>query len=544
MTALSIGRHNPPASRGCKAKALRLVSMPESGNTRRILIRGWIAWCAFVVYGSLLPFELRAVPWDRAVVEFAHLPWLNMGLGGRLDWLANALLYIPIGFVGTCTFLDEPRGHGASGSLHIAWASLAVFIAGSVLALVVEFTQIHFPPRTVSLNDVIAEVGGTAIGCVMAILFGRAFVRLLTRAASTDAPPRAALLQLYLLIYLGLSFFPFDFSTAAAVFERIATGGTGWWIAQTNAARPTREALQVLGEALLTVPFGLALGGAPRLLRWPIAGMLGIGLGIVIEVSQLFLLSATSQGASVLTRGVGFAVGAWLAPQAGAFRNTLTVERLRTARGCRGLALATRPCLPGRLGTQPCPRGWMVRTRCEPSLHTLLLSLLHERVECADEPASMRGQLRLGGHRRGFALGASAPPLHRGAAGLTATLFEASQLVLVGRHPDPTNVLIAAAAAWVAHLVFYKVREPGTGVRSPALSAARAASPARATAFETKRGPSAASAWPWLGAALIVGASQQRPATRWPRRWRQSLTQSVSGGTHFRRCSWCPWPSH
>ncbi|MDH4053552.1 MAG: hypothetical protein OEU93_18445, partial [Rubrivivax sp.] len=52
---------------------------------RRTLGRAWLAWCAFVVYGSLLPFELRTVPWDQAVYSFVHMPWLNLGLGSRLD---------------------------------------------------------------------------------------------------------------------------------------------------------------------------------------------------------------------------------------------------------------------------------------------------------------------------------------------------------------------------------------------------------------------------------------------------------------------------
>ncbi len=426
--------------------------------------------------------------------------------------MANVLLYIPVGFVGTCTFLDEPGGRRARRSLYLAWASLAVFLVGSALALAVEFAQIYFPPRTVSLNDVVAEVVGTAIGCAVALMFGRAFLRLLARAASTDAPPRAALLQLYLLIYLGLSFFPFDFSTAAAVFEqKMASGGAGWWIAQINTAQPMREALQIFGEVLLTVPFGLALGGARRRLRWPIACMLGIGLGAAIEVAQLFLLGATSQGASVLSRGVGFALGAWLAPRAGALRTTLTAERLRLIVVAAALPWTlVLAYLAGWGHSQVVVAGWAERAA---SLHYLPFyyhyytsesSALTSLLQCVASFAwvGIAGGLLWSRPRALFVAVL---------AGLTAALFEASKLIMVGRHPDPTNVLIAAAAAWVAHLVFHKLRGPGAGVQFPAAPTARSASPARATVVERKRGASAAGAWPWLGAAVIVGASHAAP---------------------------------
>lgn len=486
--------------------------MPDAGETHRILTRGWLAWCAFVIYGSLLPFDLRSVPWNQAVAQFAHLPWLNIGLGGRLDWLANVLLYIPVGFVGTCLLWRDPKGRKATSNLHVALGTFAVFVLGSVLAVAVEFTQIYFPPRTVSLNDVVAEVLGTAVGCALALLFGRAFMRLLTRAASNDAPPRLALLQLYLLIYLGLSFFPFDFSTAVAVFEhKLASGGAGWWIAPINGLQPTREALQVFGEALLTVPFGLALGGAPRRLRWSAAAVLGIALGVVIEVGQLFLLSATSQGASVLSRGVGFAVGAWLAPRVGTLRTTGTAKRMRLIVAAAAVPwLVVVAYLAGWGHGDVVVAGWFERAA---NLHYLPFyyhyytsesSALTSLLQCVASYAWV-----------GIAVGLLwARPRPRFAAllaGLTAMLFEASELVLVGRHPDPTNVLIAAAAAWVAHLVFHKLRGHGAAVEPLAAPSARPASSARAVAVEAEPGASVAGPWPWISAALIVAVNHAAP---------------------------------
>lgn len=486
--------------------------MPNSREMRRILARAWIAWCAFVIYGSLLPFDLRWVPWDRAAALFAHLPWLNIDLGGRLDWLANALLYIPVGFIGTCAIMIDPGRGKPTRSLHAAGAALAVLVAGSVLAAAIEFTQIYFPPRTVSLNDVVAEIGGTAIGCALALLFGRAFMRLLARAKSNDAQPGAALLWLYLLAYLGLSFFPFDFTTAAAVFEqKLATGGAGWWVAPINAVHLPRSVLQVLVEVLLTVPFGFALGRGSRRMRWPKAAMLGIGFGAVIEIAQLFLLAATSQGASVLSRGVGFAVGAWLAPRAGMLQAKMTADRLRLiVAAAAGPWLLVLAFLAGWGHSQVAVAGWFERAA---KLNYLPFYYHYFTSESSALTSLLRcvASYMWVGVAGGLLWATPRPRFVAALAGLTALFVEASQLVLVGRHPDPTNVLIAASAAWVAHLVTYKLRWAAAAAGVPAATLARPVSSSTAAAIGPARGEGGVGLLAVLGTAAIVGTAHAAP---------------------------------
>jgi hypothetical protein len=51
-----------------------------------------LAYAVFVVYGSLVPLEFRALPLDEAWSRFQHMPFLDLGLGSRADWVANGVL--------------------------------------------------------------------------------------------------------------------------------------------------------------------------------------------------------------------------------------------------------------------------------------------------------------------------------------------------------------------------------------------------------------------------------------------------------------------
>ena len=43
-----------------------------SRNVRKLLWLVALVYTAFVVYGSLVPLDFRAMPWDEAVARFAN----------------------------------------------------------------------------------------------------------------------------------------------------------------------------------------------------------------------------------------------------------------------------------------------------------------------------------------------------------------------------------------------------------------------------------------------------------------------------------------
>ena len=128
-------------------------------------------WVAFVVYGSLLPFDFNPLPWDIAWRRLSTAPMLELGIESRADWVANGVLYLPVGFL-TTGMLMRAAGRGVSQWLIPGFVGL---LFGAVLAVAVEFAQTAFPPRTVSRNDMAAELIGTAVGVLTALAGARKF---------------------------------------------------------------------------------------------------------------------------------------------------------------------------------------------------------------------------------------------------------------------------------------------------------------------------------------------------------------------------------
>jgi hypothetical protein len=53
---------------------------PDAASRRHALV-AFLLYFAFVVYGSLVPLDYRALTWDRAVANFQGIEYLE--LGGR-----------------------------------------------------------------------------------------------------------------------------------------------------------------------------------------------------------------------------------------------------------------------------------------------------------------------------------------------------------------------------------------------------------------------------------------------------------------------------
>src|SRR5262249_24853970 len=103
-----------------------------------------------------------------AVERFHKIPFLNIGIESYSDWVANILLFIPLGFLGMATFcVDRRRGLG-TWLLSVFWIVLLFALSVSI-----EFTQIFFPPRTVSQNDIQAETLGAIFGPILWLLAGQ-----------------------------------------------------------------------------------------------------------------------------------------------------------------------------------------------------------------------------------------------------------------------------------------------------------------------------------------------------------------------------------
>jgi len=102
--------------------------MRAPSRDRRNAFLTLLAYLAFVVYGSLVPFEIRPVSLEQAFNSFAAIQYLDLEAGSRADWVANIVLYVPLAFLG-CNWLIGMRSKGSLRHLS------AVLILGFCLAL-------------------------------------------------------------------------------------------------------------------------------------------------------------------------------------------------------------------------------------------------------------------------------------------------------------------------------------------------------------------------------------------------------------------------
>lgn len=411
----------------------------------------WLIWAVLIVYGSLLPFELRPHSLAEAIEKFRHIPYLDLGVVSRADWIANILLYIPLAYLGI-TWLSRltwlPR----------SLAMLFTAALGVALALGVEFTQIFFAPRTVSLNDLIAESIGTALGL---IVWSASHSRLAGLATAVLRPGPGALtagLTLYALAYLGLALFPYDFMVSLADLQwKLLEGRYGWGLEHCDALLHCTS--QWLAETLAALPLGLLLVRLMPHRAGRHGGNLGIAIavGACLEAAQFLIASGVTTVSGALSKAVGIGLGAWLrdipSPQ-------LAQRHAHWLRPALLLALIPYLVLAALLnGWSGIEWGNWETLRSALDKQRYLPFYYHYFSTETQAVASLLAQsaiyLPLG---VGFWLwhASGATPLRRPpvfglllSSAAIACVIEAGKLFIPRTHPDPTNLLIGLVAAWL-----------------------------------------------------------------------------------------------
>lgn len=489
------------------------------------LSRAWhhaqiaLIWALFVAYGSLVPLEYKAQP--NAWQYFVNTPWLDLSVGSRADWVANILLYLVLAYFVT----------GA------VWASrltttlrtlLLALMLGACLALAagIEYLQLFFPPRTVSLNDLLAEGLGTALGTLTWFMAGRRIAAMWERFIHGGASSLRALLALYAIGYLGLSFFPYDFLVSGAELGAKFAKPDSFSIGPGLACGSSFTCgVKLLVEALLVLPFGilLALGWrtphrpgtapAPSPIRTVIWGLVaGAVLGATIEAVQIVLASGNTQIISIFTRSLGVAWGVVLAHAASPRWLLWRPQRLRLALlALLPLYLALALALNGLLPLQLQP-AWAALEKLDG-----LRFLPFYYHYYTSETVALRSLLFVAGTYA--PLGMASALAWRTQPGTTRTLtvlaalllclgIEVLKLFAVGQRPDPTNLLIAAASAALLHWLVERVLRDGAtnmaNTQRAALPTKSAAAPASAAATPRWRALLLGGALPVLALFIVV----------------------------------------
>lgn len=287
-----------------------------TGNRKipRILAAFAIASLIAVVYLSAIPLQYQSLPLADVWNTFLKTPWLDLALRKRADWVANGLVMIPFGFFFAGSFLWPVASFQRKQSVLIGFA-----VVQAVVVCAIEAMQICFPPRVVSLNDMLAGFLGGLAGILLWNVLGNRAVR-----AVSDFPelpggfPRFAwLVQLGAIVMLIYAMLPLDLvivpSEWAAKFER----GYFRWM-------PLADIPDLIdsGMILFLLPWSFPLGivlaqrhdrrnAMLRLVRWcvvvgvvtiPVYGRLTSPTPLLISVAWGLLGVAVSDAAIRLVR--------------------------------------------------------------------------------------------------------------------------------------------------------------------------------------------------------------------------------------------------
>ncbi|HEY9099867.1 MAG TPA: VanZ family protein [Thiobacillus sp.] len=274
-------------------------------QSRRLLLGMAVLYASFVIYGSLVPLDYHALPWATAVARFADIPFLKLGIGSRADWVANLLLFIPLTFLWMGVFAAG-RGRVSSGLIAVTLIPVA-----TALSVGIEFTQLYFPPRTVSQNDILAETVGGIVGVLVWLTTGSRFVEWLQSWQQTHA--RAALAERMAWVYLAgvlvYNVLPLDLTISLVeIFHKWQSGNVNLIPFGRIPADPAYALYELATDALIWTPLALlwrldGTRGAWRVWRMTLA------TAVVLECLQLFVYSRVSDVTDIFTAGAGAALG-------------------------------------------------------------------------------------------------------------------------------------------------------------------------------------------------------------------------------------------
>jgi glycopeptide antibiotics resistance protein len=276
----------------------------DMNNVRPTLFFVALLYLAFVIYGSLVPLHFHAQPWEQAVARFRSIPYLTLGIGSRADWVANILLFIPLAFAWLGVMW--PRGLLAK-----LFATLVVLAAGAVLSVGIEFTQIFFPPRTVSINDIIAESIGTVIGAMGWWALGERLSQWYVDWRHIKEPATFAerLAWVYIAAVFIYGVLPLDLTISAVeIFHKWRGGKLNLIPFATLPADPSQAIYNLAMDALMWAPpaFLWRIGGNRTSARvWALT----IGFAVFLEFLQLFVYSRVTDVTEVIMAAMGGALG-------------------------------------------------------------------------------------------------------------------------------------------------------------------------------------------------------------------------------------------
>lgn len=266
---------------------------------------------AFTVYGSLVPFQFRALSSGDAVAAFRTVLAAGVKVSSRSDAAANVLLGVPLGFalLGLCC--GDRRGGRAVATAFLLLPLCALFAAG------VEFAQLFTPGRNCAASDIVAQTLGGACGMLAWLAVGPRLtdgVIAVWQQADVDATGKVLLAYLALVAFIQV--LPLDLSASPRdLYHKLRDQRPPFAEFDAADAERWRTYAKLVKLAALVFPVGLLAARLKgRVEGWgivPVAAA-AVVLGVGLEAPQLFVQSRTPATTDALV-AAGAALTGWYA---------------------------------------------------------------------------------------------------------------------------------------------------------------------------------------------------------------------------------------
>jgi glycopeptide antibiotics resistance protein len=267
------------------------------------------------IYGSLIPLQFQPMPFEKALEEFQEIQVFDPAiLEARGDWVINMVQYAVLSFCYMAALcVDRRRG--------VALTSAALVIpVGCAVAAALEFLQVYFPPRTVSVNDIAVESLGVFLGAAAWLLAGSRLTHWLRQFWGRKGLGALAVqaLPAYLALLLIVHLMPFDVvRSRRELVEKYRQGRIQLVPFADLFSGGLEPMVKLLVNVLAFLPLGILLGLVPRCSRWGWREILRVGLGVTatIELLQLVVFTRFCVVTDILTGTAAVVLGWWLVRQ-------------------------------------------------------------------------------------------------------------------------------------------------------------------------------------------------------------------------------------
>lgn len=403
----------------------------------------WLS-ALFLVYGSLVPLNPQGLSWEVAVERFTALLVSSPVMGSRVDLASNVLLPMPLAFAAGQLLL-----WGRSSTARHAMRGVIV-LGVLLLAMLVEFLQQFFPPRTLSLTDIQAQTVGGMLALLAQWRWGETTSAWLAgwwqRERAGQRVERS--LKAYLLVLLGFNLLPLDLTLNPVEIYQKWSQGRVLWLPLSGLKGAAHEQLyELVTDVLVWLPVGVLLG-LDRNRTFSHVVRTGMAAALLIEVLQLFVFSRVTDSTDVVSAAVGAALGAlaanrWHQPQA------LTLDEI--AGGVWGGLWGGWLLVVLAMFWYPFAFRWPAADLAWDWIRVPFATYqLADEFRATNEALRRVGVFLLGGLLWGF----RALARRRSPGGLwpmlaVVVLVEAGQVFLPGKVADMTDAALGALGAWL-----------------------------------------------------------------------------------------------